>query len=261
MSCSTGILGIPIFLLAMYLTFIVTINVGGIHRFSISSPPPFSWTGSGSFCIHRFCGWLTVALATRRRGGIRPSPPSFRGGRSSSSASVFWRFRGTCPRPPCHGPVHAEHELPGEAFVPVLVGLGCNVPAIMATRTLESQRDRTLWVVMDPLMSWGRDLPVYALFAAPFSRWGRGPGLWLYLIGIGFAVLTGIVLKNTLLEGGDQPPSHRAPPLPSSYGGGVFLRPRERLRDFSCSGGEGDPAVVMILSFVDSPRNRQLLRK
>ena len=58
--------------------------------------------------------------------------------------------------------------LPGKSFVPLLVGFGCNVPAIMATRTLENQRDRTLTIMMNPFMSCGARLPVYALFAAAF---------------------------------------------------------------------------------------------
>ena len=58
--------------------------------------------------------------------------------------------------------------LPGKAFVPLLVGFGCNVPAIMATRTLEHQRDRLMTIAMNPFMSCGARLPVYALFAAAF---------------------------------------------------------------------------------------------
>ena len=109
--------------------------------------------------------------------------------------------------------------LPGKAFVPMLVGFGCNVPAIMATRTLENQRDRTLSVMMNPFMSCGARLPVYALFAAAFFPvGGQNLVFGLYLIGIGFAVLTGLVLKNTLLEGGDHPLCHGAAALPSAHG-------------------------------------------
>lgn len=59
--------------------------------------------------------------------------------------------------------------LPGKSFVPMLVGFGCNVPAIMATRTLENSRDRLMTIMMNPFMSCGARLPVYALFAAAFS--------------------------------------------------------------------------------------------
>ena len=60
--------------------------------------------------------------------------------------------------------------LPGKSFIPLIVGFGCNVPAIMATRTLENRRDRILTVMMAPFMSCGARLPVYALFAAACFR-------------------------------------------------------------------------------------------
>ncbi len=58
--------------------------------------------------------------------------------------------------------------LPGKSFIPLIVGFGCNVPAIMATRTLENRRDRVVTVMMAPFMSCGARLPVYAMFAAAF---------------------------------------------------------------------------------------------
>ena len=92
--------------------------------------------------------------------------------------------------------------LPGKSFVPLIVGFGCNVPAIMATRTLESRRDRILTIMMAPFMSCGARLPVFALFAAAFFPVsGQNIVFALYLIGIGFAVLTGLILKATLLQG------------------------------------------------------------
>ncbi|GAB6888047.1 hypothetical protein JCM13304A_15450 [Desulfothermus okinawensis JCM 13304] len=90
--------------------------------------------------------------------------------------------------------------LPGKAFIPMLVGFGCNVPAIMATRTLENERDRLMTIAMNPFMSCGARLPVYALFAAAFFPTGGTNLIFsLYLIGILIAVITGILLKNTVL--------------------------------------------------------------
>jgi ferrous iron transport protein B len=63
--------------------------------------------------------------------------------------------------------------LPGKSFVPLIVGFGCNVPAIMATRTLEHRRDRLMTIAMAPFMSCGARLPVYVLFAAAFFPQGR----------------------------------------------------------------------------------------
>lgn len=94
--------------------------------------------------------------------------------------------------------------LPGKSFIPMMVGFGCNVPAIMATRTLESERDRTLTIMMNPFMSCGARLPVYALFAAAFfPSNGQNLVFLLYLTGIAFAIITGLVLKHTILKGGD----------------------------------------------------------
>ena len=81
--------------------------------------------------------------------------------------------------------------LPGKAFVPLLVGFGCNVPAIMATRTMDRASDRIITVMMTPFMSCGARLPVYVLFATAF--WptnGQNLVFGLYLIGIAAAILT-----------------------------------------------------------------------
>jgi ferrous iron transport protein B len=92
--------------------------------------------------------------------------------------------------------------LPGKAFVPMLIGFGCNVPAIMASRTLEHPRDRILTSVMSAFMSCGARLAVYAVFtAAFFPRNAHNIVFLLYLIGIVVAVLTGLVLRKTILGG------------------------------------------------------------
>lgn len=87
--------------------------------------------------------------------------------------------------------------LNGKAFVPMVLGFGCTVPAIYATRTLEDHQSRKLTAVMAPFMSCGARLPVYGLFAAAF--FGQRAGLVvmsLYLLGIVVAILTGLALKN-----------------------------------------------------------------
>lgn len=92
--------------------------------------------------------------------------------------------------------------LPGKAFVPMLMGFGCTVPAVMATRTLANERERLLTSSMAPFMSCGARLPVYALFAvAFFPDSGQNLVFALYLIGMLAAVLTGFVLSKTLLPG------------------------------------------------------------
>ncbi len=92
--------------------------------------------------------------------------------------------------------------LPGKAFVPLILGFGCTVPAIMATRTLENQRDRLLTVFMAPLMSCGARLPVYALFVAAFFPNAGGAVVFsLYLVGMVFSVATGLLLRKSVFKG------------------------------------------------------------
>ena len=88
--------------------------------------------------------------------------------------------------------------LPGKAFVPLIVGFGCGVPAIMATRTMEQKQDRITTVLMAPFMSCGARLPVYVLFATAFwPMSGQNLVFGLYLIGILAAIATGFMLKRT----------------------------------------------------------------
>lgn len=112
--------------------------------------------------------------------------------------------------------------LHGKSFVPMLIGFGCSVPAIMATRTLESRRDRLTTMLVVPLMSCGARLPIYALIIpAFFPRVWHGPMLWIiYVIGIVLAVLCAKLLKTTILRGETPPfvmelPPYRMPTLRS----------------------------------------------
>lgn len=90
--------------------------------------------------------------------------------------------------------------LHGRSFLPLMVGFGCSVPAIYATRTLTNKRDRILTGLLVPFMSCGARLPVYALFAAIFfPRYSSMVILGLYLLGIGVAIAVGLVLQRTVL--------------------------------------------------------------
>jgi ferrous iron transport protein B len=92
--------------------------------------------------------------------------------------------------------------LHGKSFIPMILGFGCNVPAIYATRTLENPKDKVLTALLIPLMSCGARLPVYVIFIGAFFSDHAGTVLWsLYLMGIVLAVLLGIVFKRTLFKG------------------------------------------------------------
>ncbi len=112
--------------------------------------------------------------------------------------------------------------LHGKSFLPMMVGFGCTVPAIYATRTLEDEHDRKLTAFLAPFMSCGARLPVYVLFAAIFFPQQGGVVVFgLYLLGIVTAVLLGLILKNTLFKSKEptalvmEMPSYR---LPSAKG-------------------------------------------
>ena len=103
--------------------------------------------------------------------------------------------------------------LHGKSFIPMLMGFGCNVPAIMATRTLESRKDRILTVLINPFMSCSARLPIYILLAGTFFAGRAGNVIFsLYLIGIVFAILAGRLIRSTLLKGDSAPFVMELPP-------------------------------------------------
>ncbi|NPU85204.1 MAG: ferrous iron transport protein B [Syntrophaceae bacterium] len=92
--------------------------------------------------------------------------------------------------------------LHGRSFIPMLLGFGCNVPAIYATRTLENPGDKALTALLVPLMSCGARLPVYVVFTGAFFAGYAGTVLWsIYVLGIVMAVVMGLVFKRTLFRG------------------------------------------------------------
>ncbi len=123
--------------------------------------------------------------------------------------------------------------LSGRSFVPMLIGFGCSVPAIMATRTLSSERDRKMTILLTPFMSCSAKIPIYSVFAAAFF-----PGreviamISLYFGGIWVGILVALVLKHTLFQGKPVPfvmelPNYRFPSVKS-----VALLMWEKARDF-----------------------------
>jgi ferrous iron transport protein B len=111
--------------------------------------------------------------------------------------------------------------LHGKSFIPMLMGFGCNVPAIMATRTLESKKDRILTILITPFMSCSARLPVYIVLAGTFFPKRAGTVIFsLYLLGIVLAVISGRLFRSTILKGKDAPfvmelPPYRVPMLKS----------------------------------------------
>ena len=123
--------------------------------------------------------------------------------------------------------------LSGRSFVPMLIGFGCSVPAIMATRTLSSERDRRLTILLVPFMSCSAKLPIYAVFTAAFFRdHGALVMICLYVLGIIMGILSALILKNTLFKGKPIPfvmelPAYRFPSAKN-----VCLHMWEKAKDF-----------------------------
>ena len=123
--------------------------------------------------------------------------------------------------------------LSGRSFVPMLIGFGCSVPAIMATRTVSSDRDRKMTIMLTPYMSCSAKIPIYSVFAAAFFP-GHGAlvMICLYFSGIVLSVLLALILKNTAFRGNPVPfvmelPNYRIP-SPKS----VALLLWEKAKDF-----------------------------
>ncbi len=250
------VLGIPIFLAVMYLMFLFTISLGGAFQefFDIfTSTVLVEGLGRGmtSFGLP---DWLVTIVAKGAGGGVTTVSTFIPiigflflflsvledTGYMARAAFVMDRFM-------------KGLGLPGKSFVPMMVGFGCTVPAVMATRTLENQRDRVLTAVMSHFMSCGARLPVFALFAAAFFATGAQNVVFaLYLLGIVFAVITGLLLKGTVLSGQSAPflmelPLYHMPTLR-----GVLIRTWERLKAFVFKAGKFIVMVAIVLTCLNS---------
>lgn len=123
--------------------------------------------------------------------------------------------------------------LSGRSFVPMLIGFGCSVPAIMSARTLSSERDRRLTILITPFMSCGAKLPIYSMITAAFFP-DTAPLVMisLYIVGIIAAIVTGLLMKKTLMKGEPVPfvmelPAYRIPSARS-----VLMLMWEKAKDF-----------------------------
>ncbi|MCF7848796.1 MAG: ferrous iron transport protein B, partial [Kiritimatiellales bacterium] len=250
------LLGIPVFFFVMYMVFAITMNVGGpfIGFFDRLCGAVFV-DGFGHLlaAVHT-PEWLTTLLANGLGGGIQTVstfiPPIFfiflclsfleDSGYMARAAFVMDRFLRAI-------------GLPGKAFIPMLVGFGCNVPGIMATRTLENNRDRILSILINPFMSCGARLPVYTLFAAAFFPESGGILIFaIYMTGIFLAVITGLLFKRTILQGDVSTfvmelPHYHMPTL-----NGIMFHTWTRLKGFIIRAGKVILVVVVILSCLSS---------
>jgi ferrous iron transport protein B len=217
------ILGLPIFLLLMYVVFMLTFKI---------SEYPMGW-------LEHFFGWAGKSI-----GGLWPIGSESRlksllvdgviggvGGVIVFLPNILLLFLSISILEDTGYMARAAfvmdrimHKigLHGKSFIPMLIGFGCSVPAIMGTRILENKRNRLTTIMVIPLMSCGARLTIYALIIPAFfaEKW-RGPMLWLiYLIGIMLAVICIKILRLTVFKGETTPfvlelPPYRMPTLKS----------------------------------------------
>ncbi|KJY83059.1 iron transporter FeoB [Vibrio galatheae] len=248
-------IGVPFFFVVMYLMFMFSINIGSafIDFFDIGVGALL--VDGGHYLLDEHLPvWLVTLLADGIGGGIQTVATFVpviaclylflavleSSGYMSRAAFVLDK-------------VMQKIGLPGKAFVPLVLGFGCNVPAIMATRTLDQERERKLAASMAPFMSCGARLPVYALFAAAFfPQSGQNVVFALYLLGIAAAVFTGFILKKTLYPGSSdslvmEMPDYELPTLRN-----VVIKTWQKLKRFVLGAGKTIVVVVTILSFLNS---------
>ncbi|RBW44562.1 ferrous iron transporter B [Psychromonas sp. B3M02] len=249
-------LGLPLFLLVMYLMFMFAINIGSafIDFFDIASGALFVDQTAQWLTAVSAPDWLINVLAYGVGGGIQTVMTFIpviaclylflavleSSGYLARAAFVIDRLMQVI-------------GLPGKSFVPMIVGFGCTVPAVMAARTLEKERERLLTVVMSPFMSCGARLPVYALFASAFfPEQGQNIVFLLYLIGILVAVLTGFILSRTILPGKSENMILEIPDyeLPTIKNTGI--KTWQKLKGFVFGAGQTIVLVVTLLNVVNS---------
>ncbi|MEY2341728.1 Fe(2+) transporter permease subunit FeoB [Acidithiobacillus sp. IBUN Pt1247-S3] len=244
-------LGVPIFLAVLYLVFVVSFSGGNVFLdFFDQTSAALLMHGFGHLLLQVGApGWLVSALAGGIGGGLNlvisfipPIGLTFLflafledSGYMARAAYVMDRLM-------------RRVGLPGNALVPMVIGFGCNVPAIMGARIIDDPRGRVLTVLMQPFMSCSARLTIYMAFAVVFFRGNGGQVVFLlYLTGILMALFTAWLLGKTALRGQARPfvmelPPYRLPSLRS-----VALQAWQRLRIFVLRVGKVIAAIGFIL--------------
>ncbi len=250
--------GIPLFVFFMWLTFFTTFQLGGY---------PKKWMETGISNLSGLMGdilgpgiikdFLTEGILGGVGGVIVFLPNiiilflfiSFMEDTGYMARAVFLMDR-----------IMHKIGLHGKSFIPLFMGFGCNVPAIMATRIIESRRDRMITMLITPFMSCSARLPVYILFISAFFARNQGIVLLiLYGLGMLFAILSAFILKKLFFKTPEIPfvmelPPYRIPTL-RSIGKHVWFRTGLYLKKV---GGVIFLASVIVWVLSSFPRNKSL---
>ena len=214
-------LGIPIFVFFMWLTFFTTFKLGGYPKHWMEAGiGKLSGLISGNLAPGIVRDFLVEALIGGVGGVIVFLPNiiilfmfiSFMEDTGYMARAVFIMDK-----------VMHKIGLHGKSFIPLFMGFGCNVPAIMATRIIESRRDRLITMLITPFMSCSARLPVYILFISAFFAKNQGSVLFLlYVLGVLFAILSALFLKRVFFRSEEIPfvmelPPYRVPTIRSIF--------------------------------------------
>lgn len=250
------VLGIPIFLATMYCMFLFAINIGGAFQdfFDIGSNTLFVDGLAHGLNSLGAPTWLTALLASGVGKGINTTVTFIPVIGAMFLFLAFLEDSGYMARAAfVVDRLMRALGLPGKSFVPMIVGFGCNVPAVMAARTLDNKRDRILTVMMSPFMSCGARLAIYTVFtAAFFPVGGQNIVFALYMIGILMAMLTGLLLRKTLLQGDPAPLTLELPPYHVPTIKTVVLHAWQRLKNFVFRAGKLIIPICVLLGALNA---------
>ena len=249
------LLGVPIFLAVMYGIFWLTFTVGEI---------PMGWVGAGFAALGELVSSLWPAgsdsplrslLVDGVIGGV--------GGVVVFLPNIVLLFLGLALLEDTGYMARAAFimdrlmhvfGLHGRSFIPMVTGFGCSIPGIMATRTMENERDRLATMLVLPLMSCGARLPIWMLIIPAFFAppW-RAPMLWLiYMVGIALALVLALLLRSTLLRGEEAPFVMELPPYRLPTARAVVTKMAERSWIYLRKAGTVILALSVVMWFLTS---------
>ena len=248
-------LGLPIFFAVMYALFVFAVNIGGAFQdfFDIGSDTLFI-QAPALFMQHLHApAWLIALICHGVGKGINTTitfmpviAGMFLGLSILEDSGYMARAAFVVDR------LMRQLGLPGHAFVPMIVGFGCNVPAVMGTRSLSHRRDRIITSLMMPFMSCGARLAIFAVFAAAFfPQGGQNIIFALYGLGIAAALFTGWLLRHSLLPGPAAPLIMEMPAYHRPHWRSLWRHTWQRLKHFVFRAGKVIVPVCMILGLLN----------
>lgn len=249
-------LALPIFMGVMYLLFMFAINVGSafIDFFDITAGALFVETPRWLLQSINAPEWLTALIADGVGGGVQLVASFIPVIAALFLSLSFLEDVGFMAR----GAFIIDRMmralgLPGKAFVPLIVGFGCNVPSVMAARTLNKEGDRLITTLMAPFMSCGARLTVYVLFASAFFIDNGATVVFaLYMTGIIVAILSAFLVRRFILPASDSSFIMELPPYLLPTFRNLWMHTWHRLKGFVLRAGKAIVGVVIILNVLNS---------